>query len=100
MFETASPGEPLVMSAGRNIEVHIYSHLFQLGGHLFGSEVLLTATAHEEIFHLGVEFVGIGKHSIKTGLHVNTKESPAECTEIGKLVEMRQDYIEGLKASP
>ena len=100
LLEATTPCEPLVMGAWRHIKLHIDAHRLEVGSHLLRTEVLLASATHEKVLNLLVKLVGILEHTVETGLHVDAKEGTAEGAEIGKLVEMRKNNVECLKASP
>ena len=99
-IETASPGEPLMMGAGRNEVIDVDTHGFKVGGHLARTEVLLTSAAHKEVVHLTVKLLCSCKDTIETCLDINGKERTTEGTHIGEHVEMWQGDVTGLIDAP
>ena len=73
----------------RFVESDFNTHFLQRLGHLFCTEVFIRTASHEEVVHLLVEFVGIGKHTIETILQVKSENGSTESSEIRELVQMR-----------
>lgn len=99
-LQASAPGEPLVMSAWRYIDIELDAQVLQLLRHLLGAKVLLRTTAHKHILDLAVELIGIGKHAIEAGLHVHAKERTTEGTEGRELIHIVQYGIESLASTP
>ena len=99
-FEASTPSEPFVSCSLRFVEHYVNAHRFEVVCHLLRSEVLFAATAHEEVFHLAVELLGIGKDASETFFKVESEYRTAERSEIRELIEVWQGDVEALMSAP
>ena len=83
-FQATSPSEPLVCRALRFIIIDFDSQFLKGVSHLLCAHLFLRATAEKEIIYFLIELVRIRKHSVKTSLHIQTENRPAETSDIRK----------------
>ena len=99
-LETSAPGEPLMMSAWRNINIKLDAQILQLLRHLLRAEVLFRTAAHEHIVYLTVELLCIGKDAVEAGLDIHTEKCTAEGSQGRELIQVRQHGVESLATAP
>ena len=98
--ETATPGQELMTGALGDGGIYLDAKLTQTVDDGLTLDEVVGTPVHIHIMYLLVELVGIGKDAVVGGLHVEAEDGAAEGSEPGKLVEVLENDVEGLVATP
>ena len=81
-IQAPAPSQPFVCRSLRFVEVHTDIHVTEALDQLFGAHVLFRAATLEEIMHLFVETVCIGKHPIESILYIQSEDGSTEAAYV------------------
>ena len=98
--EASTPRKPLMMGAGRDVEVGFDARITQRIDQSLSTEVLFRTATQVQVMHLFVELIGTGEDSVVGRLDIQTEDGSAEGTHVGELVHIGQHNIERLVTTP
>lgn len=100
LVKAATPGEELMACAGGLGGLDFDAALAEAVDKLLALDEVVGAPVHVEIVNLLVELGGVGEDSVVGSVHIETEDGAAEGTHPREFVEVLQNNVEGLVASP
>ena len=100
LVETTTPGQELMTSTLRNRRINLDTKATQAVNDGLTLDKVLRTPVHIHVVNLLIELISIGKDTIVSSLHIQTKDSTAEGTNPSKLIHVIEYDIEGLVTTP